>query len=111
MTDDIVERLCAGGDYTYEGDKREDGGLLFVRGRGTFRTAHVHVVVAGSQAWPDYLRFRKILMDDQAARDRYQSEKRRLAQRFPYDRPAYTRTKGPVIEELLATEGGSPAAQ
>ena len=42
--DDVMALLCPHEDYTYEGDKREDGGLLFVRGRGSFRTAHVHVV-------------------------------------------------------------------
>ena len=108
--DDLVARLCARGEYSYEGDQREDGGLLFVRGHGTFRTVHVHVVGAETEAWASYLRFRRLLIDDPAARDRYQSEKRRLAHQYPNDRAAYTQAKSPVIEELLGSEGPSPGA-
>jgi GrpB-like predicted nucleotidyltransferase (UPF0157 family) len=103
--DDVVAGLCATGDYTYEGDQGDDGGLLFVRGTGTFRTVHVHVVGTGSQAWLDYRRFHALLVNDAGARQRYQSVKRELAQQFPGDRPAYTRAKGAVIRELLADEG------
>jgi GrpB-like predicted nucleotidyltransferase (UPF0157 family) len=108
--DDIVWRLCAAGDYSYEGDKREDGGFFFVRGHGGFRIVHVHVVGVGSHAWSDYLQFRTVLVDDAAARDRYKSEKRRLAHRFPRDRPGYTHAKSAVVEELLAPNRESPAA-
>ena len=109
--DEIVARLCAGGEYTYEGDKREDGGLLFVRGEGTFRTVHVHVIGVGSAAWSDYLRFRALLIGDPAAREHYRSEKRRLAQQFPRDRTGYTLAKSAVVEELLAAPGGEPPPQ
>jgi GrpB-like predicted nucleotidyltransferase (UPF0157 family) len=103
--DDVVARLCADGGYAYEGDKRDEGGLLFVRGHGTFRTVHVHVVGIGSGAWGSYLRFRALLVDDPAARDRYQSEKRRLARQYPMDRLGYTTAKSAVVEELLASAG------
>ncbi len=106
--DDVVARLCAGGAYTYEGDKRDDGGLLFVRGEGALRTVHVHVVGQGSRAWTDYLRFHTLLRDDPDARDAYQSAKRELGRTFARDRPGYTRAKGAVVEELLASEGRSP---
>jgi GrpB-like predicted nucleotidyltransferase (UPF0157 family) len=103
--DAVVARLCDGAVYTYEGDKRGEGGLFFVRGQGTFRTVHVHVVGAGSPAWTSYLRFRRLLLEDPVARDRYLSEKRRLARRHPADRLGYTNAKGAVIEELLASQG------
>ncbi len=106
--DDVVSRLCAGGAYGYDGDKREDGGLLFVRGEGTFRTVHVHVVGVGNQAWEDYRRFHELLINDAGARRRYQSAKRDLARRFPLDRGRYTQAKSAVVEELLATEDRSP---
>jgi GrpB-like predicted nucleotidyltransferase (UPF0157 family) len=107
--DDVVMRLCAGDAYTYEGDRRDDGGLLFVRGEGAFRTVHVHVVGTTSRAWADYLRFHALLCNDSSARDRYQSTKRELAQRFVHDREGYTRSKGAIIEEMLASEGRPPA--
>jgi GrpB-like predicted nucleotidyltransferase (UPF0157 family) len=101
--DDVVARLCAGAEYAYEGDRRERGGLLFVRGRGEFHTAHVHVVGVDTAEWRSYLRFRRLLLDDPAARARYQSEKRLLARRYAHDRDGYTHAKGAVIEELLAS--------
>lgn len=107
-TDAVVARLCADGTYSYDGDKREDGGLLFVRGEGSFRSVHLHVVGVGSQAWEDYRRFHGLLINDAAARERYQSAKRELARRFPQDRERYTRAKSVVVEELLASEGRSP---
>ena len=107
--DEVVMRLCAGDAYTYEGDRRDDGGLLFVRDQGALRTVHVHVVGTTSRAWADYLRFHALLRDDAAARDRYQSTKRVLAQRFVHDRESYTRAKGVVIAELLGSDGRPPA--
>jgi len=107
--DDVVARLCAGGDYAYEGDKRDDGGLLFVRGEGMVRTVHIHVVGQGSRAWTDYLRFHALLRDDADARDRYQSAKRELARTFARDRPGYTKAKGAVVEDLLASDDRPPA--
>jgi GrpB-like predicted nucleotidyltransferase (UPF0157 family) len=109
--DEVVARLCDGAEYTYEGDKRDEGGLFFVRGQGTFRMVHVHVVGAGSPAWSSYLRLRQLLLEDPVARDRYQSEKRRLARHYPKDRPGYTHAKSVVVEELLASDGEAPAAQ
>jgi GrpB-like predicted nucleotidyltransferase (UPF0157 family) len=106
--DDVVSRLCAKGSYAYDGDRRDDGGLLFVRGEGTFRTVHVHVVGQGSRAWEDYLRFHALLRDDPDARDAYQTAKRQLARTFARDRPGYTKAKGIVVEELLGSDDHSP---
>jgi GrpB-like predicted nucleotidyltransferase (UPF0157 family) len=102
--DDVISSLCQTGHYSYEGDKGDDGGLLFVRGN-PLRTAHVHVVGMGSQAWGDYLRFRAILCEDADARRRYESEKRRLAHDHPHDRPGYTKAKSGIVEELLGDRG------
>ena len=106
--DDVVMLLCTGGEYTYEGDKRDDGGLLFVRGDGAFRTVHVHVVGRSSRAWKSYLRFHALLLDDPGARERYQSAKRELARAFAQDRQGYTTAKSAVVEELLSENGSQP---
>ena len=106
--DDVVALLCSGGSYLYDGDRRDDGGLLFVRGAGAFRTVHVHVVGEGSRAWADYLRFHALLCDDPDARAAYQSVKRELARTFPRDRQGYTRAKGAIVEELLASDPQAP---
>jgi GrpB-like predicted nucleotidyltransferase (UPF0157 family) len=109
--DDVVGRLCATGAYGYEGDQGDDGGLLLVRGTGELRTVHLHVVGTGSQAWVDYRRFHALLVHDDAARQRYESVKRELAQRYPHDRRAYTKAKSTVIRELLDTADPPTGAQ
>jgi GrpB-like predicted nucleotidyltransferase (UPF0157 family) len=109
--DEVVGRLCATGTYSYEGDQGDDGGLLLVRGSGELRTVHVHVVGAGSQARAEYRRFLDILLNDWVARERYESVKRQLAQRYPHDRRAYTRAKSAVIRELLDASGPSAGAR
>jgi GrpB-like predicted nucleotidyltransferase (UPF0157 family) len=109
--DEVVGRLCATGAYGYEGDRGEDGGLLLVRGTGELRTVHLHVVGTGSQAWVDYRRFRSLLVNDDAARRRYESVKYQLAQHYPHDRRAYTQAKAVVIRELLDTPEPWPGAQ
>ncbi len=109
--DEVVGRLCATGAYSYEGDQGDDGGLLLVRGPGELRTVHVHVVGAGSQAWVDYRRFRALLLTDAAARERYESVKRELAQQYPHDRRAYTLAKASVIRALLDDPEPSTGAQ
>jgi GrpB-like predicted nucleotidyltransferase (UPF0157 family) len=106
--EDVVSHLCRAGDYSYEGDKRNEGGHLFVRGNPR-RTAHVHVVGIDSQAWADYLRFRALLCDDADARERYQSAKRRLARAYPHDRAGYTKAKSGIIEDLLGAHERRPS--
>ncbi len=107
-TDEVVSHLCRAGDYSFEGDKRSEGGLLFVRGHPR-RTAHVHVVGIKTQAWGDYLRFRALLCDDADARGRYESAKRRLARTYPHDRAGYTKAKSGIVEELLGAHGRRPS--
>jgi GrpB-like predicted nucleotidyltransferase (UPF0157 family) len=100
--DEVVARLGSEGDYSYEEDMGDEGGgLFFVRGEGDMRTVHVHVVARSGRAWGNYLRFRARLVDDPEARQRYESVKRVLAERFAHDRAGYTMAKGAIIEELL----------
>jgi GrpB-like predicted nucleotidyltransferase (UPF0157 family) len=107
--DEVVVRLGCEGDYSFEENMGDDGGgLFFVRGEGDVRTVHVHVVARNGRAWGNYLRFRTRLVDDPDARQRYESVKRVLAERFAHDRPGYTLAKGAIIEELLQDRQPSP---
>ena len=110
--DEIIARLENQGNYSYQGDQREDGGLLFVRGSGSVRTVHVHVVGSSSGAWKMYLRFHEILLANPGARLEYQREKRILAEKFADDREGYTAGKNTIIGKLLksAPEGCRPIA-
>jgi GrpB-like predicted nucleotidyltransferase (UPF0157 family) len=107
--DDVI--ACLSEEYTYDGDKREDGGLLFLRSIGPLRTVHLHVVGSTSRAWRMYLRFHDLLLADAAARERYQATKRSLASQFPHDRLSYTNGKASVIAELLAKRKDGPPAR
>jgi GrpB-like predicted nucleotidyltransferase (UPF0157 family) len=98
---EIVRLMTSSGDYSFDSDRGADGGLLFVRGSGDFRTAHIHVVREGSREWEMYLRFHDLLVSNSSARARYEATKRLLAGQFSGDRPAYTAAKGAVIKELL----------
>lgn len=100
--DDIIAAMTSTGEYTYEGDHHEDGGLLFVRGSGELRSVHVHVVGISSLAWQQYLRFHDLLLTNADARKRYAAEKHRLAEQFPADRDSYTNGKDAIIKSLLA---------
>ncbi len=77
--------------------------LLFVMGDFTAdtRTHHIHVVRYGSEEWENYLRFRDYLRENADAAARYAAEKRRLAERFPNDRNAYTEAKSAIVRALL----------
>lgn len=90
--------------YLYLGDGGDEGGHLFVlESRPGVRTHHLHAVTLDGPQWRSYLRFRARLREDPEARERYATEKRALAARYPGDRPAYTESKGPTILEIIAS--------
>jgi GrpB-like predicted nucleotidyltransferase (UPF0157 family) len=70
---------------------------------------YVHVPGQGSRVCTDYLPFHALPRDDADARGRCLSAKRELARTFARDRPGYTRAKGAVVEELLASDDRPPA--
>ncbi len=74
---------------------------LFVRVRDDRRTAHLHLMTAGSARWQDQLAFRDRLRADGALRREYAALKRRLAERHPDDREAYTGGKAAFVARVL----------
>jgi GrpB-like predicted nucleotidyltransferase (UPF0157 family) len=69
--------------------------------RGT-RTHHVHVVQVNGLYWKRYLKFRNHLRADPWLAARYAELKRRLADRYRFDRDAYTNGKSGFVEAVLA---------
>ncbi len=67
------------------------------------RTHHVHVVETDGVYWKRYLKFRDSLRADTWLAARYAELKRRLAERFRFDRDAYTNGKTGFVEAALAT--------
>jgi GrpB-like predicted nucleotidyltransferase (UPF0157 family) len=67
------------------------------------RTHHVHLVPHGSPLWHERLAFRDLLRRDREVADAYARLKTGLAERFEFDREAYTELKGPFIRQMLAS--------
>lgn len=81
---------------------------LFVQVADERRTAHLHLVAAGSARWSEQLAFRDALRADPALRDRYATLKRELAHEHPHDREAYTAGKANFVHAVLAQPGHRP---
>ncbi len=108
LSDDLdlaaVRHALEGDTWTYRGDAGRQGGHVFVlESRPWHRVAHLHAVQYGGAQWNDYLRFRDLLRRSDAARDRYEGVKLRLAAQHVDDRKAYTDGKTAVVTELLAS--------
>jgi len=69
------------------------------------RTHHLHLIPYGSPLWHDRLRFRDLLRTDSTLATDYASLKLNLAQKFEFDREAYTEGKAPFIARTLASAG------
>jgi GrpB-like predicted nucleotidyltransferase (UPF0157 family) len=103
----VASRLATLG-WIDRGDKRGEGGwLLVLADAPDHRVAHLHLLPAGDAQWERYLRVRERLRGDPAARAAYGELKRRLAERHPGDRAAYTAGKAAFLSQLL---DGSAAA-
>lgn len=77
----------------------------FCKPSPTVRTHHLHLVPQGSALWRERLAFRDALRRSAALRAEYAALKRGLAERFPFDRDAYTEAKTPFVQRVLATLG------
>lgn len=98
---DVVRSLENKG-YTFRGDKRRRGGLLFVlEDQPLRRIVHVHVLGHGDDQWERYLAVRDRLRTDADARRAYAALKLDLARRFPSDRAGYTSAKTAFVRDLL----------
>jgi GrpB-like predicted nucleotidyltransferase (UPF0157 family) len=97
----VTARLEAAG-WIYRGDAGDNGGHVFVlETRPWYRVAHLHVVEHDGRQWRNYLRFRELLRQSPAARERYEAMKLRLAEEVRDDRKAYTIGKTEVVHSLL----------
>ena len=94
--------------YEYRGDAGGDGGHVFVRAQGDFRTHHVHGVLLGGVQWRAYLALRDLLRVDENARSLYSRSKRELAQQFSHDRKSYLKGKDEIVTRLLARHSCGP---
>jgi GrpB-like predicted nucleotidyltransferase (UPF0157 family) len=99
----LHEALCASG-YTTSREFNESlaDRQWFMRWAEGHRTHHLHVVVHGSPAWHERLRFRDVLRNQPEVAARYAALKRDLAARHTSDREAYTEAKEAFVRSLSA---------
>ena len=69
------------------------------------RTHHLHLVPYQSPLWRDRLSFRDALRANPALAAEYAALKLELADKFEFDREAYTEAKSPFIARILASVG------
>jgi len=97
-----VPVLKALGFECYWRSDEPPGHLQFVRRDGTGqRIVHVHLAPEGEPVWERVL-FRDYLRAHRGEAARYAAAKRRLADRYPNDRAAYTRGKAAYVARITA---------
>ena len=80
----------------------------FCKPSPAFRTHHLHLVPLGSPQWIGPIAFRNYLRVHQAVAEDYETLKQELAQRYQFEREAYTEAKRPFITrvtDLALAEG------
>ncbi|WP_049928163.1 GrpB family protein [Halopiger goleimassiliensis] len=78
-----------------------DGRVFFARGPRTNRTHYLSITERETQFYEETIAFRDYLRNNPEAAERYAAVKRRLAEKYPDDRAAYTAEKGDVIQDIL----------
>jgi len=94
------ERLRPCG-YVFQFHDHEEGRLFFRKGMP--RTHHLHIMEQDSKGFRHHLFFRDFLRLNPDAANEYAELKRRLAQRFREDRPAYVSGKAEWIRHILSS--------
>jgi GrpB-like predicted nucleotidyltransferase (UPF0157 family) len=86
--------------WMHKGEFGLPGRHFFTKGKPV--RFHIHIVDAESPHWPRWIGFRDLLRADEKSRRAYEGLKRRLAEKFPNDRPAYTAAKSAFITNAIA---------
>ena len=85
--------------------RREDhqGQRLYICGdfENNIHTHYIHMVIWGEEAWHNYINMRDYLNTHPDKAQEYSELKQKLAQKYPYDRVAYTEAKAGFITEIL----------
>ena len=64
-------------------------------------THYIHVVIADSDAWHNYINFRDYLNTHKEEAKRYEELKLELCSKFPNDRESYVNGKSVLVSDLL----------
>ncbi len=80
---------------------KEDVMHWFCKPSDVLRIHHLYLIPYQSRLWNERIQFRNLLRSDKDVANDYSRLKRQLADRYRDDREAYTREKGPFIQNLL----------
>ena len=83
--------------YPYKPDQMH----WFVKPNPLKRTHHLHLIPTNSSLFKERLAFRNYLRENSEARYEYQRLKTELAEKFRYDREAYTNEKTEFVNKIL----------
>ena len=72
----------------------------FCKPSPALRTHHLHLIPFESRRWNEAIAFRDYLRVHSQIASEYEDLKRRLAQKYHFDREAYTEAKGPFIARI-----------
>ena len=72
----------------------------FCKPSPAFRTHHLHLVPLDSERWVQSLAFRDYLRAHADIAADYEALKRSLAEKYEFDREAYTEAKGPFVTQV-----------
>ena len=86
--------------YEYKGENGIPGRHYFVKGNPT--THHLHIVEIDSEEWKKNITFRDALRKNENLAKEYAELKLNLAEKFKYDRVAYTDGKTDFVNYILS---------
>lgn len=101
----IVEMLESNG-FIYCPQSGTDERILFVKGGEDFRTHHIHVVERKGKEWNSNILFRDYLIENIEVAREYSILKKKLAEKYPNDRNAYTEGKNDFIQDVICKAKG-----
>lgn len=99
-TEILIEPLCQI-DFEYVPKLELTDRRFFRKGLWGNGTCHLHVCEYQGTEWSEKLLFRDYLRSHPQAAEEYARLKKELAERFKFNRPAYTEHKEPFIREII----------
>ena len=79
---------------------RPDSEHWFCKPSPALRTHHLHLIPFESRRWTEAIAFRDYLRAHSQIATEYEGLKRQLAEKYRFDREAYTEAKGPFIARI-----------
>ncbi len=92
--------------YEYVEHKEFPNRRFFRKGARRAGTHHLHVYKYNSGEWNNKILFRDYLRTHPTELSQYARLKKVLAEKYKYDRPAYTKAKEPFIQEVIKKAKG-----